>query len=468
MKTINNVSILMSILFTFILCVQFISCSNCTNRNRFTGADGEIRFIVLDPAHFHASLAQKYRLPEVNKEVYVYAPKGKELDTYLNTIKQYNEREQNPTDWKVILYEGEDYLEKMLSEPKGNVVILAGDNSKKIDYIQKCLEAGINVLTDKPMVINPEQFDQLVASYNIAKEKRVILYDMMTERYDLINIIQGRLMRNKDLFGDLEKGSPNEPAILSESTHHFLKYVSDKPLIRPSWYYDVKTQGEGIVDVTTHLIDLIFFNCFQDEFINYKNQVILNKAERYPTKLSLNEFRASTGENVFPEFLKNDVDNDTLKVYSNGSIQYSINEIQIMLKVEWRSKAEEGAGDMQRFIVKGSKAELLILQGVEQQFTRQLYIQKKQNISDKIFLESLDIAIKELQKEYPEISVSDEKERKHIVIPKSYLKGHEEHFYQVVKTYLDYLKKGEIPDLEVNNTLCKYYITTKALKMSQE
>lgn len=38
------------------------------------------------------------------------------------------------------------------------------------------------------------------------------------------------------------------------SIHSFYKEVAGKPLTRPAWYYDVTQQGEGIADVTTHLI----------------------------------------------------------------------------------------------------------------------------------------------------------------------------------------------------------------------
>ena len=47
-----------------------------------------------------------------------------------------------------------------------------------------------------------------------------------------------------------------EPAVTKESVHHLFKYVSGKPLRRPAWFFDTAQQGEGIVDITTHLVDL--------------------------------------------------------------------------------------------------------------------------------------------------------------------------------------------------------------------
>ena len=40
-------------------------------------------------------------------------------------------------------------------------MIQAGNNGKKTEYIKKTLEAGINVLSDKPMAINSQSFKLL-------------------------------------------------------------------------------------------------------------------------------------------------------------------------------------------------------------------------------------------------------------------------------------------------------------------
>ena len=36
----------------------------------------------------------------------------------------------------------------------------------------------------------------------------------MTERYDILNIIEKALLNNPDLFGELQKGSLNDPSVL--------------------------------------------------------------------------------------------------------------------------------------------------------------------------------------------------------------------------------------------------------------
>src|SRR3954447_16456109 len=92
-----------------------------------------VRLITLDPGHFHAALVQKEMYPGIAPEVYVYAPGGAELSAHLDLVKQYNSRSETPTKWEEKVYTGKDYLAKMLSEKKGNVVVLAGNNRQKTE-----------------------------------------------------------------------------------------------------------------------------------------------------------------------------------------------------------------------------------------------------------------------------------------------------------------------------------------------
>ena len=182
--------------------------------------------ITLDPGHFHAALIQKTQYPQVSKDVYVYAPPGPDVEEHLKKIETYNNRPDDPTSWNEIVYLGDDYLRKMLSGKKGNVMVVSGNNAMKTEYILKALEAGINVLADKPMAINPEDYSRLVECFETAREKGVLLYDIMTERYEISTILQRELSRIPAIYGEQLKGTPEEPAITKESVHHFYKEVS--------------------------------------------------------------------------------------------------------------------------------------------------------------------------------------------------------------------------------------------------
>lgn len=148
----------------------------------FDGSRGEVKLLTLDPGHFHAALVQMYMYDQVDPTVYVYAPEGEDVTMHLDRIKLYNERADNPTSWNEQVYTGADFLQKMISEHRGNVVVLAGNNGKKTGYVKAAVDAGINVLSDKPMAIDSKNFRLLESTLDEAAAKGVLVYDIMTER----------------------------------------------------------------------------------------------------------------------------------------------------------------------------------------------------------------------------------------------------------------------------------------------
>ncbi|MBA3442043.1 MAG: Gfo/Idh/MocA family oxidoreductase, partial [Pyrinomonadaceae bacterium] len=164
------------------LCITQKRAKEKEPRNARTGVKGEVRLITLDPGHFHAALVQKTMYPGVSPVVHVYAPPGVDLNEHLKRIELYNTRAEGATRWQEKLYTAPDFLGKMLSAKPGNVVVLAGNNRKKIDYILASLNAGINVLSDKPMCIDQAGFEKLKRAFKIAEERGLLLYDIMTER----------------------------------------------------------------------------------------------------------------------------------------------------------------------------------------------------------------------------------------------------------------------------------------------
>ncbi|CAN0232993.1 unnamed protein product, partial [Chrysoparadoxa australica] len=169
----------------------------------FTGAKGEVKLMNLDPGHFHAALVQKSMYNQMDPKVFVYAPEGSDVKDYMTLINGYNTRSESPTSWDQVIYTGPDYLEKMLAEKPGNVMVTAGNNKKKTEYILKTIQAGVNVLADKPMVINKEGFADLEKAFAEAEKNDVLLYDIMTERHEVTTIIQRELSKISAVFGEL-------------------------------------------------------------------------------------------------------------------------------------------------------------------------------------------------------------------------------------------------------------------------
>lgn len=462
----------------FIICLLVFSCSSKTTEmedqtnedtTRFTGADGEIKLMTLDPGHFHASLVQKSMYDEISPTVFVYAKEGSELDAFLASIESYNNQTDDPTSWKMDVYTGEDFLDRMIREKKGNVMITAGNNRNKTKNIKAAVDASINVLADKPMAIDTQGFEVLKQAFASAEEHGVLLYDIMTERFEITSMLQKDFSHIQSVFGDLEKGSLEDPAITKESIHHFFKEVSGKPLIRPAWFYDVSQQGAGIVDVTTHLVDLVQWEAFPGEVIDYNNDIELVNAKQWKTEVDPAQFTRSTKLDKYPDYLARYVDDGILKINSNGEINYKIKDVHAKVSVIWNYEAPEGSADTHYSIMRGTKANLVIRQDKKEKYVPELYIEPVAGVDRSSFEKELNEAVASLQEVYSGIEVvKDGTSGWKVVIPERYRTGHEAHFREVTEKYLEYLVEGELPDWEVPNMITKYYITTKALEMAHQ
>jgi predicted dehydrogenase len=430
----------------------------------FTGKAGEVKLMTLNPGHFHAALVQKSMYDEIDPVVHVYAPRGPEVKQYLDLIDSYNSREDAPTHWKEIVYTGGDYLEKMLAGRPGNVVVLSGNNRMKSEYILQSLEDGINVLADKPMAIDMEDFETLLKAFEVAEDRGLLLYDIMTERYEITTVLQRELAMIPAIFGTLVAGSEDDPAVTKESVHHLFKYVSGEPLVRPPWFFDASQQGGGLVDVTTHLVDLIQWECFPGRIIDYEDDIRLLSARQWATELDPAQFLKITHLDSCPDYLKRYLVRDSiLAVPCNGEINYTLFGVHAKVSVAWAFQAPEGTGDTHYSIMRGTRANLIIRQGIEEKFIPALYIE--QVGKDESFAGDLAENFRSLQEKYPGIALERTGTGWVVMIPDRYRVGHEAHFAQVTRKYLGYLVKGNIPDWEVPNMIAKYYITTHALGM---
>ncbi|GAA0877131.1 putative oxidoreductase C-terminal domain-containing protein [Algoriphagus jejuensis] len=420
--------------------------------------DSKVRIMTLDPGHFHAGLIHKSMYPSVDSTVYIFAPEGAELKDHLNRIAGYNTRSENPTAWNLEVYTGSDYLQKMISQKPGNVMMVAGKNNQKVDYILAAVENGIHVYADKPLVINPEGFKKLVKAFQVAEDKKLLVFDIMTERFEITTLLQRELSMIPEVFGELENGTPDNPAITKESVHHFFKYVSGAPLIRPDWFFDVAIEGEGIVDVTTHLVDLIQWEAFPEEVLDTTDVQMLS-AKRWTTPLTLEEFQKVTGKTEFPDFLQKDVKDGKLEVFANGEMNYTLKGKHAKASVIWNYQAPEGSADTHYSMMRGSKANLIIRQGKDENYRAALYVELIG--SD---LAQLEKAVKEtLQARYPGIDLQKMASGEYqVMVPDSYHNGHEAHFAQVTERFLEYYQAGKLPAWEVPNMITKYYTNMKA------
>lgn len=426
--------------------------------------------MTLDPGHFHAALVQKSMYPQMDSLVYVYAPEGPDVVEHLKRINAYNTRTEQPTSWVENVYRGDDFLTKMLSEKPGNVLMISGNNALKTDYIAAAVDAGIHVYADKPMAIDEDDYLRLEQIFKKASDNGVLVYDIMTERYEITSILQRELSRLQDVFGNLVDGTLEEPAITKESVHHFFKYVSGAPLKRPAWFFDTHQQGEGLVDVTTHLVDLVQWEAYPELSLTPQDVTLL-KAQRTATMITRGQFKLVTGLDSFPAYLAQRVTgSDTLHVYANGTMHYTLKGKHAKVSVRWNYEAPLGTGDTHYSIMRGTRCDLIIRQGPEENFQPTVYVQTPPGTDTKAFESALKQAVEVgMASTYPGLAVRPLKANWWTIdIPTGYKVGHEAHFAQVTEKFLQYLREGQLPAWEVPNMLTKYYTTTTALKMAMK
>ena len=427
----------------------------------------QVRLLTLDPGHFHAALVQKRMYPRVAPEVHVYAPEGPDVALHLKRIDGFNTRSELPTVWQEQVYKGDDFLQRMVQEKTGNVVVISGNNAKKAQYILESVKAGFNVLADKPMAITPPDLESLKEAFKVAAEKRLLLCDIMTERYEITTQLQRHFSQCAELFGGMDAGTPEDPSVTKESVHHFFKQVAGVPLQRPPWFFDVKQQGEGIVDVTTHLVDLVQWELFPEQVIADGDVKVLS-AKTWKTAVSQEQFTRATSVANYPDYLQMYKDaSGTLQLPCNGAFTYTLRGVHAKVSVTWKFEAPAGAGDTHYSLMRGKKISAIIRQGEAQGYKPLLYLEPRPGVDPASLDESLKRAVAAAEKLWPGVTVKKIETGWEVVVPPAYHVGHEAHFGQVAEKYLGYLDAGVMPSWEVPNMLQKYRTTMEAYKLSR-
>ena len=433
-----------------------------------TAAD-EFRLMTLAPGHFHAALLQEKMLAGVSPLAYVYAPLGPELTAHLDRIARFNARRQDPASWRLRVYAGPDYFERMLADRPGNVVVLSGRNRGKIERIQASIEAGINVLADKPWIIEAAEMPKLEVALDSAERKGLIAYDAMTQHFEVTCRLQRDLVNDPEVFGDRVLGSESEPAVRSESLHYLFKTVAGAPVHRPVWFFDIREQGEGLTDVGTHLVDLVQWTLFPEEAIDYRKDIEILSAERWPTLLTEEQFRRVTGADEFPEDLSAAVKDGRLEYYCNNRVHYTIRGVHTVVEIRWGFAAEPGTKGVSIASYQGSRSQVEVRQGKRENYRPEVYVIPSETADRGELRAALQRKSERLQGVYPGIELREADGEFQVWIPAELRVGHEAHFAMLTARFFDYLRNpGSLPPWEKADMLAKYYVTTQGVAAARK
>ncbi len=422
---------------------------------------GQYRLVTIDPGYFHAALIQKEALEDLADEAYVYAPLGPDLTAHLNRVALFNSRSENPTHWKLRVYAAPDWFERMLADRPGQIAVLSGRNNGKIGRMQTLAVAGLHALADKPWVIEAEDLPKLTALLATANSKHVVIYDGMTERFEITCKLQKELVSDPAVFGEAVPGTPEDPGVYMESIHYLLKLVAGAPNRRPPWFFDIREQGEALTDVGTHLVDLVQWTLTPEQKLDPQRDIRVLEAKRWPTVLTLADFQRVTGEVEFPASLKSEVQADGLHYFCNNSVLYTLRGVYVKLDVKWDFEAAPGKGDSEVSIYRGTKARIEVRDDEVRVFPAR-------GVSKAEAGAALRSAISERLQRWPGLSIEETGEGFRVVIPSALRIGHEAQFAQLTKQFLTYVKDpSKLPAWENSFLIAKYFVTTHGVALAR-
>lgn len=428
----------------------------------------EVQLITMNPGHFHAALVQKEMYPQVARRAHVYAPLGPDLLAHLQRLAGFNGRAERPTAWELEVHAGPDYRARLLAERPGNVVVLAGFNNAKIDAIHDALSAGLHVLADKPWILHPDQFPRLRAALDLAEQRGLVACDIMTERCEITSLLQRELLHVPDLFGEQVQGSEQDPGVFMESVHYLRKTVAGAPLLRPTWFFDISQQGEGLTDVGPHLVDLVNWMLFPGAELDWQQEVRLLAGRRWPTILGRADFQAVTGEDDFPVYLQPQLQEGRLPYFCNNLVSYILRGVHVTLNALWDYQAAPGAGDTHLAVVQGTRSLVEVRQGQEENYRPEVYVEPRSPAERSQVAAALQKQVADWQTTYPGLGILEQGQRFRLNIPERYRLGHEAHFGQVTSQFLRYVQRQEtLPAWEKPNMLVKYFVTTQGVALGQ-
>jgi hypothetical protein len=311
-------------------------------------------------------------------------------------------------------------------------------------------------------IIEPADLPRLDAALSLAKEGRLVLADMMTGRRNTLLRLLQALRGDPDVFGDPVPGTRDEPAVLLSGVHYLRKVVAGLPNPRPAWYFDVTEQGEGLADTGVHLVDRVHETLFPKHPLDWQRDIDILAATRWPTMVSLVQFRELTGERAWPEDLAPWMRRDVLEYPCNGQVDYRVRGIHVRLEVRWDWQAEQG-DDTHQALYRGTRCRLAVRQGPAERFRPELYVLPEDDIGA-----ALQRRVSALQPSYPGIAVEARGSEWRIAIPDALQIGHDAAFAGFTRRFLsDVADPASLPARARSNLLAKYRVTTGAVAMSR-
>ena len=118
--------------------------------------------------------------------------------------------------------------------------------------------------------------------------------------------------------------------------------MNGRPLQRPAWYYDTTVQGDGIVDVQSHMVEQAQWWVLGEAEGQYERDIVLESVRCWTTPVPLDLFHASTGLDAYPEALQPSVRDGVLQYACNSEIGYRLRGVRVRQRPSGGSESRKG------------------------------------------------------------------------------------------------------------------------------
>jgi hypothetical protein len=262
-----------------------------------------------------------------------------------------------------------------------------------------------------------------------------------------------------ELFGTFVTHNSAAPAIDIASVHHLYKRVNGRPLQRPAWYYDTTVQGDGLVDIQSHMVEQAQWWVLGEDVGEIERDIVLDTARRWTTPVPLPLFHDSTGLAAYPEALQPAVRDGILQYACNGEICYRLRGISVRQTAEWRQREPEGTGDLHRLTLRGSRCNVLIRQGAETGYKATLHLEPAAGVALEPLLRPV---LAQWQVHFPGLTYEPSACGLRLLLPPALDHGHESHFALVLRAFLEHLERGFWPEALRARLRMRYTLLARA------
>jgi predicted dehydrogenase len=355
------------------------------------------------------------------------------------------------------VYTGLDPLSRLIAERKGDAVIVAGRNDRKAEPIRDLHAAGFAVLADKPLLLAAPDLETLLRPL----AGPPVVSDIMTERMDTSWEVTRHLVHDIAVFGEWDITGA-EPAIAIENVHQIHKTINGRVLQRPAWFFDEQVYGDGIVDIPTHLVDLVQWLLGGPAF-SFERDVALESAKLWNTQIDPAAFERITGVTPWPRELMGQVRGGNLHVACNGELAYRLRGIPVRLHSIW-DLTTQPAEDTYAITLRGTRARIEMVHAMARE-GRSIRVTPRAGIRDAAT--ALHRAVDRLQDRLPGVRVDAAAGGFSVHVPPKHERSHEELFSRVLDRFLTALDEGAWDAAEAQNILCKYTLLAEASALAR-